>query len=58
MMTVMLRSPSFTNRASGAAYVERPDFRPETKFERRGKRLGHKVYDLIFDKCADALDET
>jgi tRNA (guanine-N7-)-methyltransferase len=32
----------------GTPYVERPAFRPATKFERRGERLGHRVLDLLF----------
>jgi tRNA (guanine-N7-)-methyltransferase len=31
-------------------YVERPDFRPATRFERRGARLGHGVWDLAYLK--------
>jgi tRNA (guanine-N7-)-methyltransferase len=31
-------------------YVERPDFRPATRFERRGARLGHGVWDLAYIK--------
>jgi tRNA (guanine-N7-)-methyltransferase len=31
-------------------YVERPDFRPATRFERRGERLGHGVWDLAYVK--------
>jgi tRNA (guanine-N7-)-methyltransferase len=29
-------------------YVERPQFRPATRFERRGARLGHGVWDLAY----------
>jgi len=32
----------------GADYCERPDYRPLTKFEQRGLRLGHGVWDLVF----------
>jgi tRNA (guanine-N7-)-methyltransferase len=32
-------------------YVERPDFRPATRFERRGARLGHGVWDLAYIKA-------
>jgi tRNA (guanine-N7-)-methyltransferase len=28
--------------------VERPAFRPPTRFERRGERLGHGVWDLAY----------
>lgn len=31
-------------------YAPKPDYRPETKFERRGLRLGHGVWDLVFKK--------
>jgi tRNA (guanine-N7-)-methyltransferase len=31
-------------------YVERPTFRPATRFERRGERLGHGVWDLAYRK--------
>ena len=31
-------------------YVRRPDFRPPTRFERRGERLGHGVWDLAYIK--------
>ena len=30
--------------------VPRPDYRPQTHFERRGLKLGHGVWDLIFRK--------
>lgn len=33
-------------------YVARPDFRPLTRFERRGARLGHGVWDLAYVKRA------
>jgi tRNA (guanine-N7-)-methyltransferase len=31
-------------------YVERPAYRPITKFESRGLRLGHGVWDLVYTK--------
>ena len=37
----------FDNVAPDARFVERPDWRPETRFERRGARLGHEVRDLV-----------
>jgi len=36
--------------SADATYVERPDFRPATRFERRGARLGHGVWDLAYRK--------
>ncbi|MCG7757206.1 MAG: tRNA (guanosine(46)-N7)-methyltransferase TrmB [Nitrosomonas sp.] len=35
---------------SAADYAPRPDYRPLTKFEQRGIKLGHGVWDLIFRK--------
>ena len=50
MMEVMNGSSGFTNLAGPGQYSERPSWRPETKFERRGERLGHGVWDLLFTK--------
>lgn len=33
-------------------YVARPQFRPPTRFERRGERLGHRVWDLAYRKAS------
>ncbi len=35
---------------TGVDYVEKPAYRPETKFEARGIRLGHGVWDLVFKR--------
>ena len=37
---------------TAADYAPTPDYRPETKFEARGKRLGHGVWDLVFTRMA------
>ena len=50
MMEVMTRSTDFDNMGDDYAFSDRPDFRPITKFERRGERLGHGVWDLLFKK--------
>ena len=50
MMEVMSDAPGFANLAAAGEYVPRPEFRPETKFERRGERLGHGVWDLMFKR--------
>ena len=43
----------FDNLQNTAAdYASTPDYRPETKFETRGKRLGHGVWDLVFTRVA------
>ncbi|MDH4166864.1 MAG: tRNA (guanosine(46)-N7)-methyltransferase TrmB, partial [Gammaproteobacteria bacterium] len=36
------------NESATGDYVDRPDSRPLTRFERRGQRLGHGVWDLAF----------
>lgn len=48
MLEVLSAEASLRNTASN--YAERPDYRPVTKFEKRGIRLGHGVWDLIFRK--------
>ena len=46
MLEVLSAEPSLANTA--ADYAPRPDYRPLTKFEQRGLRLGHGVWDLVF----------
>lgn len=48
MLAVMDAAPGFRNSAGRGQYAPKPDYRPETKFERRGLRLGHGVWDLVF----------
>ena len=50
MLEVMNRTEGFENTATSGDYRQRPDYRPLTKFEQRGRRLGHGVWDLIFKK--------
>ena len=52
MVEIMRDAPGFTNTAENGDYVPRPDFRPQTKFETRGERLGHGVWDLIYRRDA------
>jgi len=52
MMRVMNASEGFANTAGKDQYLPRPDYRPLTKFEQRGQRLGHGVWDLIFKKVS------
>lgn len=46
MLEVISAEPLLVNTA--ADYAPRPAWRPETKFERRGLKLGHEVRDLLF----------
>lgn len=50
MMLVMGKTEDFTNVAGKNQYSPRPESRPSTKFEKRGLKLGHGVWDLIFKK--------
>ena len=47
-LEVLAAEPALRNTAPG--YASRPETRPETKFERRGLALGHRVWDLVFRK--------
>ena len=50
MLEDMQSSAGFENLSSTNDYVPRPDSRPLTKFENRGQRLGHGVWDLQFKR--------
>ncbi len=50
MLEVMNVAPGYRNLAVDGRCVERPAERPVTKFERRGERLGHGVWDLKFER--------
>ena len=49
MLEVLSANENLVNTAE-QDYIPRPDFRPLTKFEARGHRLGHSVWDLYFKK--------
>ena len=51
-MLAVLSQEKLLENLAGSGYAPRPDERPETKFERRGKALGHGVWDLAFGKRA------
>ena len=48
ILEVLAAEPSLDNTAAG--FAPRPVYRPLTKFEQRGLRLGHGVWDIIFKK--------
>lgn len=50
MLEVLQQYPQLRNTSDTNDYIPRPDFRPLTKFEERGHRLGHGVWDLYFIK--------
>ena len=53
MYAVLSAEPALRNQQTDGAYVQRPNTRPLTKFEQRGHRLGHGVWDLVFEKAMD-----
>lgn len=50
MLEVMTSVAGYENVSTSGDYVPRPESRPETKFEKRGQRLGHGVWDLMFKR--------
>lgn len=50
MWDVLDATPGLVNRAGPRGHVPRPDWRPQTHFESRGQRLGHGVWDLLYDR--------
>ena len=51
MLSVANACERLESLSADRTYVERPDFRPATRFERRGARLGHGVWDLAYLKA-------
>jgi tRNA (guanine-N7-)-methyltransferase len=50
VLTVLSAEPLLQNTATD--YAHRPDYRPLTKFEQRGLKLGHGVWDMVFRRIA------
>lgn len=50
MMAVLSATPGLTNVSGAGQFTPRPAHRPLTKFELRGERLGHGVWDLMFTR--------
>jgi len=48
MLEVLTAEPGLANTAEG--YAPKPPYRPLTKFENRGLKLGHGVWDLVFTR--------
>lgn len=53
MLDVLSAEPLLANTApaGGDGYAPKPDYRPLTKFENRGLKLGHGVWDLVFRRA-------
>ena len=54
MLDVLGAESGLVNTATG--YAPRPDWRPLTKFEDRGLKLGHGVWDLLFKRMGSDVD--
>jgi tRNA (guanine-N7-)-methyltransferase len=50
MREVLDASNEFENYAGAAGFCSRPDVRPKTRFEQRGERLGHRVWDMEYHR--------
>ena len=48
MLEVLNTEPQLANAAAGGRWIEDPVARASTRFERRGRRLGHNVFDLEY----------
>ncbi|WP_392536315.1 tRNA (guanosine(46)-N7)-methyltransferase TrmB [Legionella sp. 227] len=54
MLDVLSTEPALNNSQHDGGYSPRPLSRPLTKFEQRGERLGHGVWDLMFNKLPES----
>ena len=52
MLEVLATEPQLVNSLAGGGYAPKPAYRPLTKFENRGLKLGHGVWDLVFTRRA------
>lgn len=52
MLEVMDAAEGYKNTMGLGQYSPRPSFRPVTKFEKRGERLDHGVWDLLYQRTA------
>jgi tRNA (guanine-N7-)-methyltransferase len=50
MLGVLRAESRFVNRSPSGDTYPKPDWRPATKYEQRGERLGHRVFDLVFQR--------
>jgi tRNA (guanine-N7-)-methyltransferase len=61
MLAVCNANPLLRSLSPDGNFVARPEFRAPTRFERRGKRLGHGVWDLAYSRrekaAANAVDD-
>lgn len=51
MLAVLSASQAFENLSDSGDFCDQPAWRPDTKYERRGDRLGHETRDLLFRRA-------
>jgi tRNA (guanine-N7-)-methyltransferase len=51
ILNLLNATPGLLNQADGNGFAPRPAYRPATRFEQRGWRLGHQVRDILFARC-------
>ena len=56
MLAVCNANPTLESLSGDSTYVARPAFRSPTRFERRGERLGHGVWDLAYAKRVQVFE--
>ncbi len=54
MLSVLEANTCIENAVNAGGFSLRPSWRPETKFEKRGARLGHGVWDLLFQRTKNS----
>jgi len=57
MLEVMGGTAAFENLSPEGGGCPRPEWRPRTKYEQRGERLGHPVIDLLFRRTANRMSD-
>jgi len=50
ILDVLEQNATLINLQEEGGFIPRPDHRPLTKFEKRGQKLGHGVWDMMFEK--------
>jgi len=55
MAAELLSDPRFKNLGDESGYARRPAYRPATRFENRGVKLGHGVWDLVFENTSPGI---
>ena len=55
MAVEMLSDSRFENLGDESGYARRPAYRPTTRFENRGVKLGHGVWDLVFENTSPGI---